>query len=73
MWITASGRCPCVVNLTLFPGADEFLIRCDLTVDHLMSHVMLHDGFVLLMWGLDDDGQGTITGGALCPLFRDAM
>jgi len=44
-------------------------IRCDLDLDHLHTHAMIHDDVVLLIWGIDDDGIGVIMGGDFATLF----
>ena len=68
-----SERCTSVMSLTLIPDAPMSSLRCDLSVDHIPSHALMHDDLVLLAWGMNDIGEGTILGGVLWPLFRDTL
>lgn len=65
-------RCIHVATFTLRRLPEPMKVRCDRTQDHLDAHAVLHDGTVLLSWGMDDDGIGVLNGGVMAPLLLDS-
>jgi hypothetical protein len=46
-------------------------VPCTLDYDHLERHQMVVRGVVILVWSHNDNGTGTVVGGAMAQLFRN--